>query len=313
MNPQTQLFQDGSSPQQLSIDFIPDEEFVTVLNLSNDERGLFVSLRLFALTHGGLPENLEELWLQGKNCFGISRYKFFKLAPRVIEFKFENFSGRFYFSRDKERIEVSRDKISKSRSFGKLGAESRWKKRLAPVTEEPGEPIAPPSAVEIAPLCESAMPVRASAAVVVGSLSLLQEGVTTTTPSPLPPFLNGNSPPIATEAAASGHPQALTDAEYRQIQEHCRTVVGGGDRGVPIPDRKLCEKLRAKFSGIPIAEVVLFLPRFAGQKTPGLWLAKSVDELKAEAERQRKDTQEPYRKPVQKNKTEQMYERILHG
>ena len=84
-------------------------------------------------------------------------------------------------------------------------------------------------------------------------------------------------------ATARGNGGNISDGEHAQLLEHCRTV---GGKGVAIPDRKLTTQIRSKFPNLAIHEVLLRLPLFPNQQSPGLWLSKSTQELETEAQRQ---------------------------
>jgi hypothetical protein len=282
MNPQTLLFPDGSSPQQLWIKQIPDEELNTLLTLSNDERGLFTTLRFYALTYNGLSADVDLLWADIRHFCGLSHRKFLRLLPRVLT-KFCKMEDKFYFYRDEDRVQSSREKVIKSRSFGKLGAERRWRNESGTNQNSGGFQMATPSATPmLTDQTDQTILDRPEGT----------EVLTNGREEPPPPssaevevFPSNSSTPLSS-------PEPVTDSEVQALEQHCRKL------NLPPPGRKLCDRLKQKFHPVPIAQFVQQLPRFENQNSPGLWADPALTPriLAEEAERQKNPP--PAKKPV---------------
>jgi hypothetical protein len=247
----TPLFPDGSSSQQIWFKYLPDEELSTICEMSNDLRGLFLSLRLYAITHNGFTSDIDELWTKAKNFCGISRYKFRKLFPELVKF-FTEIDGRLYFARDEDRMEESREKLRNSVIDGRKGAEARWKQRRMQAPQQINQPIATPSETPMAsePNREELPPVGE-----------VEE--------------EANHPPNST----SGLPDVtLSDSEYHEFVSRCAHL------GFAAPNRVLGARLKKKFPSIPFREY----PRFGNlteglankqrQQSPGMWDHENITE-----------------------------------
>lgn len=292
--PSTPLFPDGSSPLRLYLKIFPDEEMCDLLNLSNDERGLYQTLRWYSLKNSGLPVEIEKIWEEVRYCAGVSRYKFFKLIRNVLERKFRNFDGRFFVWSDEEKVEESRDKVSKFRTIGKLGAERRWKKQSQPESDTNVVTMATPSDTPLAP---SYLPSQ--------SLSYLQDGEPAAAPELTDnaredqeqqqvPIADSMATPSATDSVATPS-VPVSDAEHERFCKHCK------DNGITTSDRATSQRLKDRFP-------LLFpeLPKLSDdQRTPGLWLNAEPERVVREANRQRAEALNPSKKPNVKEQAEQ--------
>ena len=107
--------------------FNPLLEGAEIEDLTNDERGLFFSFRIYSWKHNGLPSDPDALKKIAVTCCGISRYKFLKVWE-TVKHKFENISpNRIAYLKDEGKrlqpLEVSR----KFQELGRKGAAARWK------------------------------------------------------------------------------------------------------------------------------------------------------------------------------------------
>lgn len=80
---------------------------------------------------------------------------------------------------------------------------------------------------------------------------------------------------LRTAAAAAGHVVPL--AQINAVCDRCNVL------DLQLPDRNLILQLLTRFAGID----PLIWPRFPEQKSPGLWLHKTPEQMRAEIERQR--------------------------
>ena len=236
--------------QQLWFKYLPDEELATICEMSNDLRGLFLSMRLYAITHNGFSADIDELWTKAKNFCGISRYKFRKLFPELVKF-FTEIDGRFYFSRDEERMEESREALRNSVINGRKGAAARWKERRIQTPQAINQPIAPLSETPMA-----SEPIRRD-------LPVVEEEEEAT-----PPINTATGPPTLT----------LSDSEYQEFVSRCAEL------GFAAPNRVLGARLRRKFPNIRFRDY----PRFGNlteglsakqrQQSPGMWDHENITE-----------------------------------
>ena len=277
MTPSVTPFPDLPS-QQLWFKYLPDEEFSTICEMSNDLRGLFISMRLYAITHNGFSADMDELWAKAKNFCGISRYKFRKLFPELVKF-FTEIDGRFYFSRDEERMEESREALRNSVINGRKGAAARWKERRIQAPQAINQPIAPLSETRMAPDRPE---------------ENIQEEI------PPPPTNNettkqggGGSPPSESTTEVI---ETLSDTEYQSFCAHCANP----PQPLGVPSRALAFRLKQKFKPLPLHH----LPKQPGQESPGLWASNTVkpQQMFMEAERQRVVRENPqlFRKPTER-------------
>lgn len=89
----------------------------------------------------------------------------------------------------------------------------------------------------------------------------------------------------------------LTEDEYQEFVIHCASVRSpDGVQGLGVPSKKLCQRLREKFNGKPVAEIVQNLPRFNGQKSAGLWDKMTVQYLQLEVLSQSLQRDQPKKK-----------------
>lgn len=278
----TLLFPDGSSPQQLWMKSIPDEEFADLMDLSNEAAGIYTKLRFYALRNGGLPENLEEVWPKVRNFLRMNRQKFDRLWPEVRA-KFQLSDGLFFVARDDERLSSSREKVIKSREYGKLGAEQRWKRNTSSISHDTNIPMATPSATPM--LTDQTDQTRLDRPEGTEGLTMCREIPPPPSSAEVEVFSSTLSTPLSS-------PPSVTDSEVQALEQHCRNL------NLPPPGRKLCQRLKQKFHPVPVAEFLKQLPRFENQNSPGLWADPALTPriLAEEAERQKNPP--PLKKPV---------------
>lgn len=279
MTPRTTLtFPEGGSAQPLWFKTFPDEEFSTIVKMSNDERGLFTSLRWYALTSGGFSTDLEECWKEARNFCGISRFKFRKLFHSVVKY-FTEVEGVFCFERDEERVSESRLNVAKARRSAQLAAQARWDAMKQKVPD--------PVPISDAPAYANQPTNQSSGVDIVGE--------------PPPPTNIRELGELAEAVGGGGPTQTAENTEtegYQEFISHCK------HKGLSPGTRVLWDRIRAKFPGSSTEHVLENLPKFDDQYSPGMWDHHSQQALFEESRRIKPD-----RKPAaRKSKTELMLE-----
>src|ERR1043166_5301657 len=165
---------------------------------------------------------------------------------KKIEKFFTLRDGFFFFEDDEHQRAVVIDISSKRRSAGHLGASARWS--------------------------ESAH----SAAVVAGAsmaiaITPAPEPYTEEPAAAIPTRVEGAA---AAASSCANKTNAVADLETLVIRSH--------ELGMAAPTSAFAAKMRAKFFNVDFRT----LPLFPGQKSVGLWLQKSEQEIRAEIERQ---------------------------
>ena len=304
MTPATPLFPDGSSSAQLWYKYLPDEEVRILMDLTNDQRGLFTSLRLYAITHGGLPEDSQALWMKAKNFCAISRFKFFKLWPVLREY-FVKIDEKLAFEHDERKVDESRSRVAKYRDYGKLGAQRRWESQPQTEQRAPIVTMAKPSAEPMA------TDQQQSREEIVDTEQQQQQGnstvVAAAAASPEPPG-GENTPAAAPETLAiiftrsksliaSKYPD-ITPKFMNQLVDKCRDV----DR--TLTDDTLCQAIREVYKGPDQKSAGLFM------RTIPAWLAN-----RAQGEICYGEVLEARRPPTKQEKIDEIDARILrrHG
>ena len=269
-------------------------------------RGLYRDLLDHSWINYGFPADEDFIRDLFKNALGVSKYKFKKIWPQLKNF-FTEIEGRYYHEKQEELRRKEDQFRAKQKKNGQKGNIVRWSRqrdlRLEPEQESypqtiptatvwgsPNDPLPPPlpspgnTETNVTPPPPPPPDSR-------------QEGEEASPVSSNPPPRNGE-PGIKPEESTprdTGPPdKALTADEYRQFCEHCATVQGlDHSRGVSIPSRDLCRRIKKKFQGLPVPEILRRLPKFQNQNSPGLWDSISRENLELEALRQQTDRENP--------------------
>lgn len=256
--------------------FDPQYENAIIAGMDVVERGLFFSLRIYSWNNNGLPADELALKKIAKNACGISSYRFTKVWPGLQTKFLKISSSTFVYEPDEEKRLQVVDPLSKRKEAGKIAANARWSKQsrieFTDVSDEPCDShnrtpdrIAP-SHTEPEPEPDIQTPIPPP-----------PEKASPVVEAPDPAGGGGEVMKIIQNGNGMGTPEA----EHREICRHCNQI------GLPAPSPGLSSHIRAKFPGVPIAQVLQYLPRFDGQDGPGLWKGMSPEQLVAESERQK--------------------------
>jgi hypothetical protein len=265
----------------------PADEVFEFQGSTVEEIGLVMRLRWYAAAHNGIP-NTEDALNRIAKGIGLTRGKFRKLWQFVSE-KFTEIDGFLFYGPDQEkRLEADEDR-RKSQESGRKGAEIRWANSDRRLRSVPKTDVAPLSENDSYHLHHQ-----------TPSEVLSTSGGYTTPPTNAREVGRVDSPP-ATK-------QPLTDEEYQAFVVHCAEVRSpDGEQGVSLPSRKLCSRIRAKFPGKSVPEIVKVLPKYNGQHSPGMWDEITPERLELETLNQSIRRDAP-RKPTER---ELQYERQM--
>jgi len=266
----------------------PADEVFEFQGSTVEEIGLVMRLRWYAAAHNGIP-NTEDALNRIAKGIGLTRGKFRKLW-QFVSGKFTEIDGFLFYGPDHERrLEVDEDR-RKSQESGRKGAEIRWgnsDRRLRSVPKS-----------DVAPLSENDSHHLHHQNPVVEKTTSGGEPP----PPPTPSKVEEEVPAPQTQS------QNLTNEEYQEFVVHCASVRSpNGEQGLGVPGRKLCQRLRAKFPSMTVAEIVKVLPKFDGQKSAGMWDQMTAEHLQLQALNQNIKRDAP-RKP---SASEEQYQRNL--
>ncbi len=241
----------------------PGDEIADFRANTCEEIGFIMQLRWFAWRNDGIPTDENFLFRLGKQL-GLTRNRFKKLYESVQN-HFVFVQDRIRYRQDEPRRIETEEQTAKLQESGRKGAEIRWannERRLRFVPK-----------ADVAPLENS-------------------DGYHLHLHSPVEAINGGEPPPppptpskVEEEVPApQNESQNLTNEEYQAFVVHCAEVRSpDGQQGLGVPGRKLCQRLRAKFPRMTVAEIIKILPKFDGQTSPGMWDKMTAEHLQLQA------------------------------
>ncbi len=250
----------------------PDQELADCIELDCMEYGFLQRLRDFSMRRGGIPDS-EETILRLAKSFHLSKYKLQKIWPTI-----ENFltlrDGHWYYMPDEDKRLQELSSSDKRRVAGTLGARVRWSGKVAQMPN-PGEP-GDGSAIS----AESASPSQTDGKLELDSRSQIQSKGAAAAQD------------IGTTEAAGAAPPLIAQGFIEALAIRCAELE------LQVPDKKLCIRLLQRFPTLPPGEY----PKFHEQRSPGLWLEKSIDDMVLESRRQAFTPKKPTRAEAQEEK-----------
>src|ERR1043166_2718129 len=257
-------------------------------------RALVADFRWFMWKNNGLEDNDQHLETLAKESCGFSRYRFRKWWPTVKKI-FTVIDGRLFFDRDEEQRGEIQEEFVKRQKISSIANSARWqsKRQAAAGSAQPAAEDSSmmdferdPSRAEPEPEGEAYTEGDPATAAIQSTVV----GVAAAAGSS-PDSNFSNSEPITAEFVDSrplnspSPPSLELGAVSAAETDFQALVIRAGELGLPVPTREFAAKLRKNFFGhhFNFRE----LPLFPEQRSVGLWLSKSFDEVATERERQK--------------------------
>jgi hypothetical protein len=268
------------SRQQPWIKRFPDRELADTCELNCEEYGFLQRLRDFSMVRGGIPDS-GDLFFRLAKTFQLSKYKLKKLWP-VLENFFTLRDGVYYYDRDEERRLQVIDSRHKRQVAGRLGAEARWSREVAEFPKPGSNPDGNATAGE------SAAPSPPDGMLELDPRDQIQEREAAAAARPEVKTMEPEAAGAAPEAEKNFQPEKI-----QRLTERCSQL------GLQLPDRKLSVRLLEKFPSIEPEK----WPRFPEQRSPGLWVEKSIEDMTYEIARQNGPPKKTYAQQMAENFT----------
>jgi hypothetical protein len=267
--------------------------------LKPEARDLVNCLRDWASENDGLPTDEPQL-LAIAETFRFSKYRFRKYwngeegISNGVKIFFTETDGRYYYTRDAQQAARLSVISSNNRENGKRGAEARWNS-TGEQTEQPndGEAILSP--------CPSPDRVRDRVRTNQKRDLYKQQTTTTTDQCAREEAKAGGGGGDVVDKSPQNTERTPTPDGYEQFTAHCSKL------GMSIGSRVLWNRIRGKFSNLPLEIILDNLPRFDGQESPGAWDHHSAAVLQHEAAAQK----QPRKPPARRNGKETLEERMM--
>jgi hypothetical protein len=275
--------------------YFPGDEFTDdrLRVLRPECRALVIDFRAIMWKRNGLEDNDQHLETLAKELCGFSRYRFRKYWPTLKKI-FTVIDGKLFFDRDEEQRGEMQEEFAKRQKISSIANSARWQSKRQAATASAESVVENSSMMDF-----DRDPCRSRA-----------EGEA---------YTEGDSAAAAVEctvvgAAAAGSSSDQIDENTRLPSVDCvqesRTIdyfrvlaLRCAGLGIPAPGPSLAFKIFKRFPDFDPST----LPLFPTQKSPGLWLLKSVSEIGFEIARQTKTLE---RKPTAK---EQRTQENIHG
>jgi uncharacterized protein YdaU (DUF1376 family) len=255
--------------------------------LSCEAYGFYIRLLEHSWINDGIPSDEDFLIDLAKNAFGISKYKFLKLWPKVKNF-FREIDGVLINDRlEKERISEE-DYRSKQQKRGQKGNIIRWGSRTVSDSTDISNPIFEQSPVRS--FGDRQTVAAPSPFTRTRNIEERDPATTTDLPSaPQEPAVAAAGSPVPTETALEARPP---DGYHNSLSLRCLKI------GIQSPDEPLSSKI---YRTHPTVDPDKF-PLFEKQHSPALWLHKSTENIEL-AIIQTEHPELAVRKPSQLEKT----------
>jgi len=291
-----------------------DREGSRIAEFSNGATALYFQLKACAWTRNGIPTDNETFCRILKHRCRIGWKKFLKLWPEIQDCFIER-DGRMYNREDEEERARNADISGKRKEAGSLGAHRRW----IPGVPTPAESVNENGNCHSAPMANAPLdnnnksreifteeelqhqhPPRpllveeedASQCFQSHKENKSENGTDRAGGNP-----NGNGNNVAIEPPESSHGndngnchngfiqnKELSDEEYKNFCSYCADP-SSHPALIPFatPGRKLAEKIKFKFAGIPIWT----LPKFQKQQSAAMWMSDyvSAEQMRDEIQR----------------------------
>jgi hypothetical protein len=257
-----------------------DELSGPTMVLTCEEKGFLGCLRDWSWVNGGIPDQ-EEILRNLAKSFLLSTYKFKKLWPRLRNF-FEVRDGLLYYPEDEMERRTRVEIIAKRKLSGELGAFTRWGNRDQDSRVDVQTTVDHDSKCHFETMAnDSQPPPQPQPHRTVG------EPPPPPTPSSEQVGGGGAPPDQSSEPPGQQIQVSLSDQDFHAI---CQRTIS---LGMAAPSRSLASRVRAKFGGKTITELVQTLIRWEGQKHAGLWDDKKPEDFELEFWRQQNGGRKP--------------------
>ena len=263
------------------------DELTSELQLLKPEfRCLINDFRDWSWANEGI-ENEPEFLLQLALHFKFSRHRFTKYWPTLSKY-FTERDGLLFFERDEKHRQEQIETSDKARRFGRLGGLAKAAKHTIATQSSITSQSTPP---RISPSLQLQFQSQGS----LQKDSVVQEELSITKPSPLPPENRtgeegrqggGSLKKPQAKANTQQSQELVTPEELQTLSKRCAEM--GLEPASPI----LAARLKRKLQAAGFRNWIDCLEKFSDQKSAGLWEAKTITELQANACRGSDDTAE---------------------
>lgn len=237
--------------------------------LTCEEYGFFTRLRDFCWENDGLLFD-EKILSRFAKAQKLSPYKF-KKVWQVVEKFFENIDGKLRYLDDETKRLRLVERTTKCKISGIKGAESRWKRQMPLELGEEKFTDGDRHSEKVA-------------------VAMSQDGYPDPHPDPETPYelsVGPPPPPTPSENGGGGGEPPHTETQTLIPETDIRLIAARAESlGLQAPSRGLAVQIRQRFPVLDIDQLLQVLVLVPGQKSAGLWVSISADDLVKEARRQ---------------------------